>query len=93
MKVVYHCGFGGYSLSESVLDYLRKKGILTTDNWDEYYCIPRHNRVLVEAVELFKDDNPEISIEEIEGNGYYISDYDGAEEVIHCGHKNWIVVE
>lgn len=92
MKVVYHAGYGYYKLSESVLNYLREKGLLTTDEWDEYQLIPRHNKVLVEAVELFKDDNPEIFIQEIEGNGYYIRDYDGAEDVIYCGHDEWINV-
>jgi hypothetical protein len=93
MKVVYNGAFGGYRLSDNMIAYLRERGVLKTDEWDEYYCIPRHNKTLVEAVELYQHENLDLSIEDVQGTGYYISDYDGLETVIYPNCYGWVEVK
>ena len=59
--------------------------------------LPRHHRLLVEAVEKFGKDAGSsysaLSIVEIEGDEYIIKEYDGWESVVESKDINWIKIE
>ena len=95
-KVVINNCYGGFKLSEkAVKRYEELSGTTYPDmSWD----VLRHEPALVQVVEeLGQEANGSgacLSIEEIPGNRYYITEYDGIEE-IHCPEAefSWIVIE
>lgn len=97
LKVAYNSNFGGWGLSENVLKYLVEKKAISEEDIDNPFVFyedkDRHNKILIEALELYADENPDIEIIEIPGNTYFITEYDGMEDVIYPGHPDFIVVE
>ena len=95
-KVVINNCYGGFGLSERAKKrYQELSGTTFPDmSWD----IQRHDPALVQVVEELKEEangrNACLSVEEIPGNRYYITEYDGVEEV-HCpeAEYSWIVID
>jgi hypothetical protein len=94
MKVVINKCYGGFGLSTEARDgYITRKGI----NPSEYSAldIKRDDPVLVRVVEELGDyanrSSSKLAVVEIPdelGDNWYISDYDGIEEV-HETHRIW----
>ena len=65
--------------------------------WKLKRRLPRHNLDLIKCVETLGEDAngyyASLSIEEIEGNEYFIKEYDGAEEVVTPDKVNWITIK
>ena len=85
-KVVYNTKYGLFGLSEKAVKmYCKLKGLKTSAylNIDK---IVRHDPILIQIVEELgtKANGPyaNLSIAEIEGDRYRISEYDGVERVI-----------
>ena len=95
-KVVINNCYGGFGLSEKAIKrYEELSGKAFPDmSWD----VERHDPALVQVVEeLGEEANGDcacLSVEEIPGNRYYITEYDGIEE-IHCpeAEYSWIVID
>ena len=95
-KVVINNCYGGFGLSVTAEKrYEELSGKAFPDmSWD----VSRHDPALVQVVEeLGEEANGDcacLSVEEIPGNRYYITEYDGIEE-IHCPEAefSWIVIE
>lgn len=92
MKIAYSKtsrSFGGFYISQKAIDYIVKHSKYTEENciWDE---IPRHDPILIEALEKFPQQN--ISIMEINEDRYYIEEYDGNETVYTPKTIPWIIV-
>ena len=89
MKVVINRCFGGYCLSEEAYNYLGMR-------WDEFgfaFSEARNDPRLVECVETLGErasgDVAKLKVVEVPDNvQWYISDYDGVEEV-HEVHRVW----
>lgn len=105
-KVVYNQTFGGFHLSDSAVEYIRKRGI-NIDEWGEILdedgnetgeSIERHNPILVKCVEeldgrIAASRGNMLAITEIEGNLYKIHWYDGMETVITPKDEHWIKIK
>lgn len=85
-KVVYNACYGGFSISEEGIGYLRARGITIEEFGFGLRNIPRHNNFLVEMVEALCDRASgrvaELRIKIIDGNKYRIDEYDGYESVL-----------
>ena len=104
-KVVINSCYGGFGLSERAIKRYQELSGKVLPSW-ETPCgtvwgtedIPRHDPALVQTVEELGEDangrNACLTVEEIPGNRYYITEYDGIEE-IHCpeAEYSWIVIE
>ncbi len=90
MKVVINDCFGGFSLSEKVLDWLKhKKQISDLDQYE----IARNDPDLIEGIETFKEESgskySKLKIVEIPDNvDYIIEEYDGKEWIAEK-HLTW----
>ena len=99
-KVVFNNSFGGFTLSPLALSWLSERGHEVSDSgWDEVNnCpFPRHHPALVECVEVLGEKAgdefvSDLAIAEIEGNQYYIEDYDGNETVHTPKNVRWVVI-
>jgi hypothetical protein len=87
--VVYNIHFGGYDLNNDIRADLRAAGIDYDYLYDYDALVDRHDPRLVDAVlrdnarAAARGDSPRLDVAYVpEGQGYYISEYDGAEEVI-----------
>ena len=89
-KVAYNRNYGGFLLTQQVKDY-----IISHSHWDEDDCqfdrIPRHDPILIEALELFPDE--EIGIAEISSNKYWVWEYDGIEYVYTPETIPWVIIK
>ena len=90
-KVVYNGSFGGFGLSDKAKKRLRKHGI--TDPYE----VERHNPILIQCVEELgikvNDFCSDLRIEEINGDRYWIQDYDGMETVYTPETIDWVVIK
>ena len=107
MKVVYNNTYGGFELSKRALDRLYELKFGATPITQEivfprnvtytFDDILRHDPQLVQVVEELGDaaskDPGELSIEEIEGDRYWIQEYDGMERVQTPPTIPWTIVE
>lgn len=95
-KVVINNCYGGFGLSEKAIQRYNEISDRNIDSWDALE-LPRHDPVLVQVVEELGDEsngrNAALSLEEIPGNRYYITEYDGIETVYCPEDDNWIVIE
>ena len=94
-KVVYNNCFGGFSISDKAIEYLREHGI------SEEYCttytdIPRHDPTFIKCIEelgSFANGRcAKLNIYETVGNIYRIDEYDGLESVIEPKDETWITI-
>ncbi len=94
-KVVINKCYGGFTLSQKALEWLKSKYNLTLEKYDD--VLPRHDHRLVECVEaLGKDasgDCANLVVVTFLGNHYRICEYDGAEWVETPESINWTVIE
>ena len=92
-KVVYHRGYGGFSLTKEMQDWMIQHGHPEYATFDP--DIKRHDPLLVKCVEEVRktDYYCELDIEEIEGNKYWIEEYDGAEIVHTPENMEWVEIE
>ena len=104
IKVVYNGCFGGFSLSRAAMQFLANKGnkeaqeVMAEEDFYGYlYDTPRHDPLLVQAVEVLGDDangtSSALRVAEIEGNRYIIEEYDGAESVKTPEDIAWVEVK
>ena len=104
-KVVINNCYGGFGLSEKAVQRYQELSGVVLKSW-ETPCgiawatkdIPRHDPALVQVVEeLGKCANGKfacLGTVEIPGNRYYITEYDGVEEVHYPeAEGSWIVIE
>lgn len=93
-KVVINICFGGFSLSDKALKYLKNTFDYDTDTYSD---MERHDPRLVATVEaLGKEASGMFSrlhVATIKGNLYQIDEYDGSESVIIPECQEWIVIE
>lgn len=89
MKVVVHCGFGGFSLElERLRDVCKAIGIEPCDAWQYGEDLShRVDPVLVKAVEDFDRQSHLRVIDIPEGIDWYIDAYDGWETIREVGHE------
>src|ERR1017187_1131624 len=92
-KVVRNSCYGGFSLSDAACKRLNELGAKGTDAWGcRYVC--RHDPFLIQVIEEMGEDAnglcAKLYIEEIEGNIYRISEYDGIEDIIEPADQEWI---
>lgn len=89
-KVVYNGSYGGFSFSDKAKKWLCEHGVKNP------YKVERHNPILVQCVEeLGTEANgycADICIEEINGNKYWIEEYDGFEVVYTPDTIDWVVI-
>lgn len=94
-KVVYNACFGGFGLSEVAQNWMREHG--HPEYAERYPKIERHNPLLVQCVEelgaLVNTEYSDLCVEDIEGNKYWIENYDGLETVYTPENTEWIVIE
>jgi hypothetical protein len=108
-KIVLNSCYGGFSLSQAgalrfqelsgeVLDFISGEDL--ADPSDILWLtgeIPRHHPALVQVVEELGEaangEHASLGIEEIPGNRYYITEYDGVEELHYPESEGWIVIE
>ena len=88
-KVAYNNTYGGFILSDKVVNYIINHSPYTEEDCD-YGSIPRHSPILIEALEKFPDK--EISIAEINGDRYWIWEYDGIEHVYTPETIPWVKI-
>ena len=86
-KIVYCPNYGGFKLSEEQRAYLKEKFGVTEEEY-----LPRHDKRLVEAVEMCEPTR-DADIWEIAGNEYRIEEYDGMEIVVEPEDISFIKIE
>ena len=93
-KVVIHDGYGCFGLSEAAYARLKEEGMSETDSWDICRHDPRLVRVVEEMGRKAHPSGKGLVVEEIEGDRYFIDEYDGAEWVVtpQSIARKWIVV-
>lgn len=93
VKVVYHPYYGGFGLSKRAVEWMAKRGHPSAISclkkwrkdqkkwlWPDPQSLPRHDPVLVAAVEaLGKEAGSGLVVEEIGGDKYYMTEFDGKE--------------
>lgn len=93
-KVVINARFGGFSLSNKALKYLKDTFNYETDTYSD---MERHDPRLVETVEALGEEAggkfAKLHVETIAGNLYQIEEYDGYENVITPEIQEWIIIE
>ena len=97
-KVAYNNTYGGFMLTDRVIDYLRQHGMpIDKDGYIENpdgtyfsvnYDIERHNPLLISALEKYPISS--ISIAEIDSDRYWIWEYDGIEHVYTPETIPWV---
>lgn len=99
-KVVINICYGGFGLSPKACDYLNEKYNLGIDrefgNIDES-VLPRHDKRLVEVVELMGEDAngfcSSLTVKLIHSKLYKVCDYDGREWVETPDSQDWVIIE
>ena len=75
---------------------LRDRKIIGGNDWFGQFEVDRHDALLVMAVEALgakaSGEYAELSVYTLEGNRYYIDEYDGSEAVIEPHTINWTEV-
>lgn len=96
-KIVINNCYGGFSLSDKACKMLAES--FNLDEYDLAYGrgIPRHDPRLIEVVEALGEDAngtcAELFVDEIEGNLYRISEYDGKERIVEPEDQEWIHID
>ena len=93
-KVVINKSYGGFSLSEIALEWIAKHASdLAVEDGSR---IPRHHPMLAAAVEVLGDlangEDADLIIIEFPGEQYFITEYDGAEELYTPYNIQWTSV-
>lgn len=95
-KVVFNNAYGGFGLSSEATNWLKKRGLDVGAFWREG-DVPRHHPLLIECVETFgsyaNDEFSRLEIAEIEGDRYWILEYDGAEMVYTPETIPWVTIK
>ena len=94
LKVVIHAGYGGFSLSDAAEARLEAEGMSETDLWNVCRHDPRLVRVVEEMGPAAHPSGGPLVVKEIEGDRYYINEYDGWESIVtpRDVERKWIVV-
>ena len=92
-KVVINSGYGGFGLSPQARQMYTELTGQKFDRWE----VPRHDPALVQVVEeLGQAANAtaaSLQVVTVEGNRYWIEEYDGC-EICHTPESiEWVVVE
>ena len=92
-KIVVNGEYGGFMLSKEAITWLKSNYSL--DEGD-IIDLPRHDHRLVECIETLgkraSEGWSDIYVTEIEGNKYFIDEYDGLETVVEPKDINWIEI-
>ena len=105
IKVVYNNCFGGFVISRACAERMAELGNKEAQSMIEaesyrfhgfIYETPRHDSILVQAVEELGEDASgdmsELRIYELSGDKYFIDEYDGSETVVEPKDVCWIEV-
>ena len=98
MNKVVFSRVGDFELSKEAVDWLRVHGV--SENNIEGYILdafPRHDPLLVQLVEELGNEASQslysnLQIKEIEGNKYYITEYNGREKVVTPETIEWTII-
>ena len=94
-KVVYNACYGGFGLSEAAQNWMREHG--HPEYAERYPKIERHNPLLVQCVEELSDcvniEYSRLRVELIDGNKYWIENYDGLETVHTPENTDWVEIK
>ena len=88
-KVAYNCEYGGFLPNYKTIDYIISHSNYTVEDC-ELDRIPRHDPILIEALEKYPV--MEISIAEISGDRYWVWEYDGIEHVYTPETIPWVII-
>lgn len=93
-KVVINTCYGGFGMSDKMIAWLHEHGA----NGGDVFALKRHDKLLVEAVENLGSEasaeHSSLTVVEIQGNIYRITDYDGWESIeTPLGIDDWIIIE
>lgn len=100
-KVVVHGTWGGFNLSDKAVAMIQEIAPECVENISSkrdgvwlVYRGPRHHPALVQVVEtLGAEAGDDLEVVEIEGNRYWIEEYDGCETVHTPYNQKWTVIE
>lgn len=91
-KVVYNNSYGMFCLSEQAINWLKSRGIETTEDCH----LQRHDPLLVDCVlELGKNANgrySDLKVHTLNGMKYRIDEYDGLERVVEPNNSEWTII-
>ena len=95
-KVVVNNCYGGFSISDDAVTWMREHGS-AIEYGDNYATgIPRHDPILVACVEALGETVngmvAELTVVTIEGSQYRIHEYDGMESVQEPSDLKWIKI-
>lgn len=87
MKIVINCKFGGFHLTDEMMEYI---GYVKTSEWDEGFGVRRTNPKLIEFLETTPSSkHGSLKVVEIPDDvEWVIEDYDGLECVAEK-HRTW----
>ena len=99
-KVVINNCYGGFGLSPKACDYLNEKYNLGIDREFGYIddsSLPRHDKRLVEVVELMGEDVngfcASLTVKLISSKLYRVCEYDGNEWIETPDTQDWVIIE
>lgn len=94
-EVVYNAKYGGFSLSDEAVEYMKAAGYVFDEEGYSFgdRDIERHNPILVAAVKALGErasgSCANLQIEQVSGP-YMIEEYDGYERVVQPHHIVWL---
>ena len=118
-KIVFNARYGGFSISKKCAEWMATHGcehakLMLKRYYEDDKCVrfwygeydgPRHNPILVSAVETLglgsggndsqnigspEWQEPQLQVHEIKGDKYMIENYDGLETVVEPSEISWI---
>lgn len=99
-KVVINDEYGGFSLSKEACEYLNTKyelGIDSEYGFIDELVLPRHDKRLVEVVELLGEKASgfcaNLVVKDIYSKLYRVCEYDGNEWIETPDSQDWVIIE
>lgn len=99
-KVVINDKYGGFSLSKEACEYLNTKHDLGIDSeygFIDESILPRHDKRLVEVVELLGEKASgfcaNLVVKDIYSKLYRVCEYDGNEWIETPDSQDWVIIE
>ena len=96
VKVAYNACYGGFSLSLAACELLnQRKGSQIVDPEYGFFDGTRHDHDLIAVIEVLGEDAAsgaysKLRVEEISGNLYRVTEYDGYESIETPDSTDWV---